>query len=155
MQRLIWLDDQLRRRLRREREVCYVYVYFLKYPPFVVSHKHAMQSGLKQEGPDSAYVSDIGKFERMKMWLDEYRALLLRSPPGSVKTSFAVRFTEYLVDKGASATYLNASDGNSMNNVMERQLGDRFSPFCQTRAKPFYLIVDEALTTRRRESNSS
>ena len=110
-----------------------------------------MQSGLKQGGPDSAYVSDIGKFELMKMWLDEHRALLLQSPPGSGKTSFAVRFTEYLVDKGASATYLNASvpenqpgNGNSMNNVMEQEIGDGFSPFCQTRTKPFYLIVDEA-----------
>ena len=110
-----------------------------------------MQSGLQQEGPDSAYISDIAKFERMKTWLDEYRALLLRSPPGSGKTSFAVCFTEYLVDNGASAIYLNASvpenhpgDGNSMNNVMERQIGDRFSPFCKTRATPFYLIVDEA-----------
>jgi len=110
-----------------------------------------MQSGLKTEGPDSAYISDIGKFERMKMWLDGHRALLLQSPPGSGKTSFAVRFAKYLNEKGASAKYLNASfpenrphDGNSMDSVMERQIGDRFSPFCQKRAGPYYLIVDEA-----------
>ncbi len=156
MQRLIKLEDQLTR-IEEEAEarargmLCLFSQESGIYPLFVGSHKPAMQSGLKHEGPDSAYVSDIGKFERMKMWLDEHRALLLRSPPGSGKTSFAVLFTDHLLENSASATYLNASlpenrpgDGNSMNDVMERWIGDRFSPFCQKRSQPFYLIVDEA-----------
>ncbi len=129
-------------------------IYFLKFNkgiPFVVSPQDAIRTGLGEEGPDSGYVVDIEKFQCMKQWLDQERVLLLRSPPGSGKTSFAVHFADHLINAGYSVKYMSAAlgenqpdDETSMDDIWENTIGYTFSQFCKSRKKPFYVIVDEA-----------
>ena len=87
----------------------------------------------------------------MKKWLDEERVLLLRSPPGWGKTSFAVQFAEHLIEAGYSVKYMTAAlrdnqptDETSMNDIWATTIGDTFYQFCKSQEKPFCLIVDEA-----------
>ncbi len=100
-----------------------------KETPFVISPKDVIRTGLGEEGPDSGHVVDIDKFQRMKQWLDQERVLLLRSPPGSGKTSFAVHFVDHLIDAGYSVKYMSAAlgenqpdDETSMDNIWEHIL---------------------------------
>jgi hypothetical protein len=108
---------------------------------------------LAQDGPDSAYVLDEPKIQLMKKWLDVHRVLLLRSPPGSGKTSFAIGFANYLHGHGFTVYYMNASQKknrmdktNTMDDVWRAQFKQTFSEICQNASKrhPTYLIVDEA-----------
>ena len=107
---------------------------------------------LSQEGPDSAYVLDMSKFQLMKNWLDTEKVLLLRSPPGSGKTSFAVRFAVYLNDYVSVAYFMNASrtlqclnGGASMNDVWKKQFHLSFQDiYRKSRDRHIYIIVDEA-----------
>jgi polynucleotide 5'-kinase involved in rRNA processing len=100
----------LRRLLLNALKVCSL----INYLPtvndlFSASIKNATKSSLSTEGPDAANVIDIRKFETMKAWLDIENVLLLRSPPGSGKTTFALSFAAHLHSNGFKVTYLNAS----------------------------------------------
>ena len=121
---------------------------------FSASIKNATKSFLSTEGPDIANINDIRKFETMKAWLDDENALLLRSPPGSGKTTFALSFAAHLYSTGFKATYLNASlarsamdDTKSMDNVWQDafQFDSTFSDMCTTPSEEdHYIIIDEA-----------
>ncbi len=88
----------------------------------------------------------------MQKWLNEEKVLLLRSPPGSGKTSFAVQFAVYLNDQGVTSYYLNASrhvdrlnSDASMNTVWGEQFGFTFKEILlRSRDIPIYVIIDEA-----------
>jgi len=68
-------------------------MYLKSYCLHLAILKGYQRYGLVQEGPGSAYYdSDTNKFQLMTNWLEVEKVLLLRSPPGSGKTSFAVRF---------------------------------------------------------------
>lgn len=90
----------------------------------------------------------------MKAWLDDENVLLLRSPPGSGKTTFALSFAAHLLSKGFKATYLNASlarseisDTKTMDNVWQAafESDSTFSDMCTTPSEEdHYIIIDEA-----------
>jgi hypothetical protein len=108
--------------------------------------------GLAQEGPDDAYVLDMNKFQLMKTWLDAEKVLLLRSPPGSGKTSFAVRFAVYLNDHVSVAYYMKASrvlerlnKGVSMDNVWKKEFRLSLQDIRRkSQDRCIYIIIDEA-----------
>ena len=94
----------------------------------------------------------MSKFQLMKNWLDTEKVLLLRSPPGSGKTSFAVRFAVYLNDYVSVAYFMNAfrtlqclNGGASMNDVEKKQFRLSFQDiYRKSRDRHIYIIVDEA-----------
>lgn len=107
---------------------------------FSASIKDPIKSFLSTEGPDVANIIDIRKFETMKAWLDNENVLLLRSPPGSGKTT-ALSFAAHLHSKGFKVTYLNASlaqsavsDTKSMDDVWQDAFDSdsTFSDMCTT-----------------------
>jgi len=120
---------------------------------FSDSIKNATKNLLSTEGPDVANIIDNRKFEIMKAWLDTENVLLLRSPPGSGKTTFALSFAAHLVSQKFKVTYLNASlsrsavDARSMDEVW-REAFESDSTFSDMCKKPFeedsYIIIDEA-----------
>jgi tRNA uridine 5-carbamoylmethylation protein Kti12 len=89
----------------------------------------------------------------MKAWLDNENVLLLRSPPGSGKTTFAFSFAAHLHSKGFKATYLNASlsqsavdDTRPMDDVWRNafESDSTFSDMCTTPSEEdHYIIIDE------------
>ena len=105
-----------------------------------------------QEGPDSAYIPDMSKFQRMTDWLEAEKVLLLRSPPGSGKTSFAVRYAMYLNDYVSVAYFMNAAwtrqrldDGASMDSVWKKDFHLSLEEICRrSRDRHIYIIIDEA-----------
>ncbi len=120
----------------------------------LVALEDSIQSGLADEGPDSAYVQDIDKFLQMKRWLDTEKVLLLRSPPGSGKTSFAVHFAAHLRQNGFSGYYFNAAQlknrvtkDRSLDDIWKHLFGLTFWEFCEVpMGGPTYIIMDEAQT---------
>ncbi len=72
---------------------------------------------LGTEGIDIAYVAVTAKFQLIQKWLHEERVLLLRSPPATGKTTFAMAFIRYLKNHGFKATYLNVSLPENMPNA--------------------------------------
>ena len=107
------------------------------------------------EGPDSAYVQDIEKFLQMKRFLDTEKVLLLQSPPGSGKTTFAIYFGAHLRRLGFSAYYFSAADFKnrvtevrSLDAIWKDLFGLTFWEFCEAVPKdvPTYIIMDEAQT---------
>ena len=102
----------------------------------------------------------------MRNWLNEEKVLLLRSPPGSGKTTFAMTFTAYLLSNGFKATYLDASlskntpsDTRSMDDVW-RAAFESESTFPETALGcPFgevhYVVIDEAQTWYPANMNNS
>jgi DNA polymerase III delta prime subunit len=112
---------------------------------------------LSTEGLDIAYIADDAKFILIQTWLHQERVLLLRSPPGTGKTTFALAFAQYLRNNGFGATYLNASVPENTPNAM-RSMDDiwqatfeselTFSEMSQT-VPPndlHYVIMDEGQT---------
>jgi len=113
---------------------------------------------LSTEGPDVAYIGVESKLKLMQRWLHEEKVLLLRSPPGSGKTTFALSFAAYLRSRGFKAVYLNAS--LSENTVSATRSMDAvwwaafeseqsFSQMCHKQVlsdEVYYVIIDEAQT---------
>ena len=120
----------------------------------LVALQDSVRSGLGDEGPDSGYVEDTEQFLKMRGWLDQEKVLLLRSPPGSGKTSFAVRFGEYLREHGFSAYYINVARFDnqvtkyrSLDDIWTDLFGLTFWEFCAAVGDDFtYIIMDEAQT---------
>jgi KaiC/GvpD/RAD55 family RecA-like ATPase len=108
--------------------------------------------GLATGGSRRAYVLDMSKFQLMTDWLDAEKVLLLRSPPGSGKTSFAVRFAVYLNDYVSVAYFMKASrmlqrldNGMSMDDVWKKELRLSLQDIChKSRDRHIYIIIDEA-----------
>jgi energy-coupling factor transporter ATP-binding protein EcfA2 len=109
---------------------------------------------LSTEGPDAANIVDSHKFEAMQAWLDSENVLLLCSPPGSGKTTFAFSFAHFLDSNGFKVTYLNASvnqsslsDLGSMDDIW-REAFDSDLSFPEMCTEPsdedHYVIIDEA-----------
>src|SRR5260221_1106519 len=88
----------------------------------------------------------------MTNWLEEEKVLLLRAPPGSGKTSFAVRFAMYLNDHVSVAYFMNAAwtlqrldDGATMAGVWKKEFRLSFEEICRrSRDRRIYIIIDEA-----------
>ena len=159
-QRLAMLEENLAKAEEEaEKRVQGKYGVFFNYPKsnveVSVSLRDVMQSKLSTEGPDDAYVRDDHKCVLMRQMLEAEHALLLRSPPGSGKTSFAVEFTRYLRSNGFIANYVNAatsknlvSTSRSMDTVWRAIFdGLTFSEVCERSLKEegtIYVIIDEA-----------
>jgi len=112
---------------------------------------------LSTEGPDVAYIGVESKLKFMQRWLHEEKVLLLRSPPGSGKTTFALSFAAYLRSHGFKAVYLNASLSEntvgatrSMDAVWRAAFESEqsFSQMCKQvlSDEVYYVIIDEAQT---------
>ena len=88
----------------------------------------------------------------MTNWLEAEKVLLLRSPPGSGKTSFAVRFAMYLNDHVSVAYFMNAAvilqrleGGSTMDSVWKKDFRLSFHEIClRSRDRHIYIIIDEA-----------
>jgi hypothetical protein len=87
----------------------------------------------------------------MRNWLDVERVLLLRSPPGSGKTSFAIRFAVYLNVSVSVAYFRNASrilqllnTGMSMDDAWKEQFRLSLKDIInKSRNGHIYIIIDE------------